>query len=320
MEKRKLYRLILAGSAILGGSLFFSAPASAGSCTSNSGGGCPVVTSVTHQSGNNYTVNWIYEGAAQYWVSASGMGASAWGLYLITNYVSSGHYVQGGNYQGLKTVTRSDPVVHANGTTGTDNCTNDSSAGGVYCDHSNYASRFLLKHGSGGTTTVTIPDNVTNSCIVFGIPRSGMNEFFTVFSGYVSTPVCGPGGVSVPEPEPDPEWCGMSTSELIYDFLDMAPAGVAGQSLTRTATMTCSKANVPYNLYLSNISTSGRDTINLGRGVSAKVTVNEQSLQTMRTSGADTNLLRVTVTLSGTPTSTGPIGGQNIGILAVEYY
>ncbi|MEA4531404.1 hypothetical protein VBQ99_24800, partial [Klebsiella pneumoniae] len=55
----------------------------------------------------------------------------------------------------------------------------------------------------------------------------------------------------------------------------------------------------------------------LGRGVTAKVTVNNQALQTNRVSTGKTNNLNVTVTLNGTPTSTGPIGGT--GILAVNY-
>lgn len=38
--------------------------------------------------------------------------------------------------------------------------------------------------------------------------------------------------------------------------------------------MACSDAGVTYSLYLSNVSTIGKDTIDLGRGVTAKVTVN----------------------------------------------
>ncbi|WP_154675923.1 hypothetical protein [Entomohabitans teleogrylli] len=313
MEKRKLYRLILAGGAILGGSLFFSAPASAGSCTTRFGG-CPVVTSVTHQSGNTYVVNWVNESTAQEWVAANSTGVQPWGLYLITNYTYSSHYVHGGSYTPLMTVTRNDAVWEDGSG---DNCNSSavSDPNGTYCAHSNWAVRFLMKYGFSGTRTVEIPAGVTNSCLVFGKP--GLGEFLTVYTGYASYPVCGPGGVGVPEPEPDPEWCGMSTSALTYDFGDMAPAGVAGQSLTRTATMTCSKAGLTYNLYLSNVSTTGRNTLNLGRGVTATVSANNQSLQTNRTSGGTTNSLQVTVTLSGTPTSTGDISGT--GILAVNY-
>ncbi|WP_249226400.1 hypothetical protein, partial [Entomohabitans teleogrylli] len=118
-------------------------------------------------------------------------------------------------------------------------------------------------------------------------------------------------------------WCGMSTASLDYNFGNMTSTDIASSfvpSMTKPAIMACNKSGVTYNLYLANISTSGRDTIDLGRGVSAKVTVDGESLQTKRTSTDTHNTLNVTVTLSGTPTSTGPIGGQSIGILAVDYY
>ncbi|WP_222614601.1 hypothetical protein, partial [Klebsiella pneumoniae] len=69
--------------------------------------------------------------------------------------------------------------------------------------------------------------------------------------------------------------------------------------------------------YLSNVSTAGRNSLDLGRGITATVSANNQALQTNRVSTGTTNTLNITVTLSGTPTSTGSISGT--GILAVNY-
>ncbi len=316
MEKRKLYRAMLAGSAALIASIFYSTPATAGICKSPTYGGCPVVSKVTHQSGNNYSATWFNDGSAQTEVFAGGASNMIWGLYLITNYRFSGNYIIGGTHTPLLTVTRYDPPR----TDGYGDACNSSEVidpSGVYCDHQHFADRFIIKYGYSGIQNVAIPAGATNSCIVFGVPGAGGGEFFPVRLGSASVPICGPGGINVVEPEPDPEWCGMNTSALTFDFGDMAPAAVSGSSLTKTAVMDCSKAGVTYNLYLSNVSTSGRSTINLGRGVSAIVSANNQTLQTKRTSTGTTNSLNVTVTLNGTPTSTGAISG--LGILAVNY-
>lgn len=311
MRAKIMRRLILAASAGWAGILFFSSPASAATCTSSLGG-CPVVTEVTHLSGNNYSVRWMHESFAQYWVSAQGSTNMQWGLYLITNYTFSSHYVYGGSYTPLMIVNRQDPPQ--------DQCTPGGMANdpnGQYCEHTHYAARFLTKYGATGTLNVTIPAGVTNSCIVFGVPSRLNAEFYTVFTGFASVPVCGPGGISVPEPEPDPEWCGMSTSTLSFDFGDMSPTSVANSSQTKSAVMACSKAGLTYNLYLSGVTTAGRNTIDLGRGVTATVSVDNQALQTNRTSIGTVNTLSVKVTLSGVPSSTGPISGT--GILAVNY-
>ncbi|PEN26184.1 hypothetical protein CMQ96_03900 [Klebsiella sp. MBT K-1] len=109
----------------------------------------------------------------------------------------------------------------------------------------------------------------------------------------------------------------MSTGALNFEFGDMAPAAVSGQSMTKSAVMACSDAGVTYNLYLSNVTTTGRNKVDLGRGVTATVSANNQALQTNRVSTGATNTLNITVTLDGTPTSTGAISGT--GILAINY-
>ncbi|WP_249226399.1 hypothetical protein, partial [Entomohabitans teleogrylli] len=65
----------------------------------------------------------------------------------------------------------------------------------------------MNRFGYAGSEKVDVPTSATNSCIVFGMPVLGV--FVPVFPGSVSTPVCGAGGISVPEPPPDPDWCGM---------------------------------------------------------------------------------------------------------------
>ncbi|WP_161969194.1 hypothetical protein, partial [Entomohabitans teleogrylli] len=276
---------------------------------------CPVVNSVQHDTGNTYIVNWMIDAIAQYWVSASGTDGE-WGLYLITNYQYSGHYINGGNWKPIKTINRSAPLPGGGG----DNCTVSAS----HCNHSVYGPRFMNKFNYAGSEKVDIPTSATNSCIVFGMPVPVLGVFAPVFPGTVSYPVCGAGGISVPEPPPDPDWCGMSTASLDYNFGTMAPEDVDGQSITKPAVMTCNKAGVSYNLYLQNVSSAGRDTIDLGLGVSATVTVLingvEQSLQSNRVSTSDINPMDVKVTLNGTPGVTGTLGGQNVGILAVNYY
>lgn len=316
MEKNKFHQTLLTGLTLMGASLFTVPQAVAGSCSASNFNGCPVVTGVTHQSGNNYTANWVNESTAQSWISASGNSTMVWGLYLITNYQSAGHDITSGTYTPIMTVTRDDPAT-ASGGGDYCNSTAVNDPNGQYCDHANFAARFLVKYGTSGAQSVSIPTGATNSCIVFGVPRRGGGSFMPVYTGLTSVPVCGPGGINVVEPEPDPEWCGMSTSALTFDFGDMAPATVSGSTLSHTAVMDCSKAGVTYSLYLSNVTTAGRNTIDLGRGVTATVSANNQALQTNRTSTGISNSLNVTVTLNGTPTSTGAISGT--GILAVTY-
>lgn len=316
MKKRTVYKTLLTGLALMGTYFFSASPAFAATCSTSSGSGCPVVTSVTHQSGNTYLANWVNEISAQYWSSAAGESSMEWGLYLITNYQASGHYIIGGSYTPLRTVTRYDPP-RADG--GGDNCNSSSvnDPNGVYCDHEQFAARFLVKYGYVGSQTVSVPAQATNSCIVFGVPKRGGGSFLPVYTGLASYPVCGPGGNNVAEPEPDPDWCGMSTSALTFNFGDMSLATIAGATLSRTAVMSCSSTGLVYNFYLNNVTTAGRDTIDLGKGVTATVSVNNQALQTYRVSTNTINSFNVTVTLSGTPTNTGAISGT--GILAVNY-
>ena len=227
----------------------------------------------------------------------------------------NGHWFGGGTRQPIMTVSNTDPVRKSDSSTTTDYCTDNP----FYCTHQMMAARFYQKYGFSGTASVALPSSYpahAPPCLIFGAINPGTGDFYTVYAPGLAEP-CQPGFPGTVDPEPDPEWCGMSTSALSFPFDDMAPGAVSGQSLTRSATMACSDAGVTYSLYLSNVSTIGRDTIDLGRGVTAKVTVNGLALQTNRVSSGKTNNLNVTVTLNGTPTSTGPISGT--GILAVNY-
>lgn len=320
MEKSKLKRLILTAGIILGNALLWSESASAANCNAfgNQGGGCPTVQSLT-VNGGSVAVNWATDLNAQTFASIETTRAATWGLYMIYGWTTSmnGHWFGGGTRQPIMTVSNTDPVRKADGSTTTDNCTDNP----FYCTHQMMAARFYQKYGFSGTASVALPPSSSYPahappCLIFGAMNPGTGDFYTVFAPGLAEP-CKPGFPGTVEPEPDPEWCGMSTGALDFKFGDMAPGAVSGQSITGSATMACSDAGVTYSLYLSNVSTIGRDTVDLGRGVTAKVTVNNQALQTNRVSTGKTNNLNVTVTLNGTPTSTGPIGGT--GILAVNY-
>ncbi len=318
MEKRKLKRLMLAAGIILSNALLWSESASAASCNAfgNLGGGCPTVQSV-QASGGTASIMWAFDGNAQTFSAIERNSVTTWGLYMITGWSSSmnGHWFGGGTRTPILTVNNTDPARRSDGSSGTDNCTSDPSR----CTHDNMAARFAQKYGWAGTASIALPSTwsvIAPPCMIFGAYTPYNDAFHTVFSPALALP-CEPGFPGTVVPEPDPEWCGMSSSMLSFPFNDMAPGAVSGQSLTRSATMTCSDAGVTYSLYLSNVSTFGRDTIDLGRGVTARVTVNNQALQTNRVSTGKTNNLNVTVTLNGMPTSTGDISGT--GILAVNY-
>lgn len=299
---------------MLGSLLYFSTPAFAADCNylGNNGGGCPTVHTVK-SSGGTASVSWTNDGNALTFASLSSVntGDQVWGLYMLYDWtLGNGHWFSGGTMQPIMTVNRDDPPLMSDGKPGLDFCSTRT----YPCTHDQMAARFLQKYGYAGTVSVALPPSAKKICMVFGGINSYAGEFNTVFKGSQAVN-CDPGSPGAVEP--DPEWCGMNTSALTFDFGDMAPAAVAGSTLTKTAVMDCSKAGVTYNLYLSNVSTSGRNTINLGRGVSAIVSANNQTLQTNRTSTGTTNSLNVTVTLNGTPTSTGAISG--LGILAVNY-
>lgn len=314
MEKRNLKKLILAAGIIL----VWSESASAATCNAfgNQGGGCPTVQSL-NVTGGSVAVNWAADMNAQYFASIQGSLATTWGLYMIHGWHTSmsGHWFGGGTKTPILTVKNTDPVRDALGNLTTDQC----SISANQCTHDRMAARFYNKYGASGTTSVTLPSSSSPNappCLIFGAVAPDTGDFFTVFAPVLAEP-CKPGFPGTVDPEPDPEWCGMSTSALSFAFGDMAPAVVSGQSMTKSATMACSNAGVSYSLYLSNVSTTGRNKIDLGRGITATVSANNQALQTKRTSTGKTNTLNITVTLSGTPTSTGPISGT--GILAVNY-
>jgi len=321
MKKNIFHRMVVIGSAVSGlllaTSLLFSTPVTAATCNAfGNQGGCPTVQSL-QANGGSATVNWAADMNAQTFASIDGTGASTWGLYMIYGWTTSmwGHWFGGGTKTPILTVSNTDPVRLSGGGSGTDACTTNT----IHCTHGRMAARFYQKYGLAGTTTVTLPSSwpaYGPPCMIFGAINPGTGDFLTVYTAGMSEP-CQPGHPGTVEPQPDPQWCGMSTSALTYGFGDMSPADVAGKSLSRTATMACSDAGVTYNLYLSNVTTTGRNTLELGRGVKATVSANNQALQTNRTSTGTNNTLNVTVTLSGTPTSTGAISGT--GILAVNY-
>ncbi|RDK90982.1 hypothetical protein C8D90_105268 [Enterobacillus tribolii] len=317
MKKRILQRFVLITGLILSGALLYSVPASAANCNAMSNqGGCPTVQSV-QANGGSASINWAADMFAQTFASISGTRAATWGLYMVNNWSTSmnGHWFSGGTYTPILTVNNTDPARKADGSSGTDYCTNDP----FYCTHEMMAARFYQKYGFSGVANVTLPSSWPAHrppCMIFGAYSSVNSTFHTVFAPSIAEP-CQPGFPGTVEPEPDPEWCGMSTSELLYEFNDLSPGDVNGKSLEKSATMTCSGAGVSYNLYLQNVSTTGRDKVSLGRGVTATVTANNQALQSNRTSVGASQTLLIKVSLSGVPTSTGPIGG--VGILAVNY-
>ncbi|EPK7572980.1 hypothetical protein R4R75_002064 [Klebsiella michiganensis] len=318
MEKRTWQRLLLAAGMMLGNLLFFCAPVSAAYCNAfgTAGGACPSVDSV-ETTGGTATIRWSESLFAQYATSITNSGATTWGLYMIYNWTSTngGQWFAGGVRTPILTVSNSDLVLKLDGTTGTDNCTNMA----VYCSHDVMAARFFNKYGMAGIATVALPaswNSLTPPCMIFGAIMPGTGYFTTMFAVF-GIEACKPGFPGTVEPEPDPDWCGMSTSALTFDFGDMAPATVSGQTMSKSAVMACSDAGINYNFYLSNVSTTGRDKIDLGRGITATVTANNQALETNRTSTGTTNSVDITVTLNGTPTSTGAISGT--GILAVNY-
>ncbi|MBZ7661741.1 hypothetical protein [Klebsiella grimontii] len=319
MKKRTWQRLILAAGVMLGNALLYSTPASAAFCNAfgTSGGACPTVDSVEAR-GGTATIRWSENLAAESFVSITGSNVTTWGLYMIYNWTSAdtaGHFFSGGVRTPILTVTNSDPALKPDGTSGTDNCTSAT----LNCSHDRMAARFFNKYGMAGTATVPLPsswNDLKPPCMLFGGIRPAYGDIVTVFV-FRGIPPCQPGFPGTVEPEPDPDWCGMSTSALAFDFGDMSPATVSGQTMSKTAVMACSNTGISYNFYLSNVSTAGRDTIDLGRGITAKVTANRQALETKRTSTGATNTLDITVTLNGTPTSTGEISGT--GILAVNY-
>ncbi|MEB8194995.1 hypothetical protein NGI12_16210 [Raoultella terrigena] len=309
------FLLTLTLSVVCLGGVFFSASTSAKSCQEAIGGSCPVVMNVT-SNGGLATINWGINRGSQYFSALD--RSSTWGLYMINDWTdtSSGYWFSGGNYTPILTVTRSDLALQSDATGRPDECTDY-----LYlCTHEKMAARFIYKYGAAGVATVTLPSSWPDHrppCMIFGA-LGGAGNFATVFVPEGNIMPCHPGHPTVVEPVPDPEWCGMSTSALNFEFGDMAPASVSGQSLSKTAVMACSKAGISYNLYLSNVSTTGRNRVDMGRGVTATVSANNQALQTNRVSTGATNSLTITVTLSGTPTSTGAISGT--GILAVNYF
>ncbi|SUQ56329.1 Uncharacterised protein [Raoultella terrigena] len=319
MKKNTLQRFLLTLSVVPFGGVFFSAPALAGVCQPFSGGSCPTVQSVqANANGSSASVNWAADGNAQTYASLNGSRATTWGLYLLYGWTANmnGHWFSGGTMQPILTVSNTDPARRADGTSGSDSCTSDP----YYCTHETMAARFYQKYGFMGTTNVNLPSPlpvVGRPCMIFGGISPINQAFHTVFAPGLAQP-CEPGFPGTVDPGPDPQWCGMSTSALNFEFGDMAPASVSGQSLSKTAVMACSEAGISYNLYLSNVSTTGRNRVDMGRGVTATVSANNQALQTNRTSTGATNSLTITVTLSGTPTSTGAISGT--GILAVNYF
>lgn len=318
MEKRKLKRLILAAGIILGNALLWSESASAADCNAfgNQGGGCPTVQSL-QANGGSVSVNWASDLSAQTYASIESTRAATWGLYMIYGWSTSmnGHWFGGGTMTPILTVSNTDPVRTVSGGTTTDYCTDNP----FYCTHQTMAARFFQKYGFSGTASVALPSSYpahAPPCLIFGAINPSTGDFYTVFAPGLAEP-CQPGFPGTVDPQPDPEWCGMSTSALTFAFGDMAPASVSGQSMTKSAVMACSDAGVTYNLYLSNVSTAGSNSLDLGRGITVTVSANNQALQTNRVSTGTTNTLNITVTLSGTPTSTGSISGT--GILAVNY-
>ena len=318
MEKRKLKKLMLTAGIVLGNALLWSESALAANCNAfgNQGGGCPTVQSL-QVNGSSVAVNWAADMNAQTFASITSSQATTWGLYMIYGWSTSmnGHWFGGGTKTPLMTVTNTDPTRDALGNVTTDLCTTSA----YQCTHDRMAARFYQKYGFSGTTNVTLPSTwpaQAPTCLIFGAINPGTGDFYTVYRPGLAEP-CKPGFPGTVDPEPDPEWCGMSTSALTFAFGDMAPAAVAVQSMTKSVVMACSDAGVSYSLYLSNVSTTGRNKVDLGRGVTATVSANNQALQTNRTSTGKTNTLNITVTLSGTPTSTGSISGT--GILAVNY-
>lgn len=51
----------------------------------------------------------------------------------------------------------------------------------------------------------------------FGAINPGTIDFYTVYAPGLAEP-CQPGFPGTVDPEPDPEWCGMSTSALSFHF------------------------------------------------------------------------------------------------------
>jgi hypothetical protein len=109
-----------------------------------------------------------------------------------------------------------------------------------------------------------------------------------------------------------PDWCQLITPSVTFDFGTLVANAAVGVSKTQNIAVSCTSA-IKYKLRLY----SDNDSVKLTNGMTAKVTANGRALGTTLTGLAGSSTVPITVTLGGTPTSTGAYSG--VGVIYLDY-